>query len=238
MLYKSADISKTYHWYVKTLIGCSILTGVSFCLHCAGKITPTTWLILGNGRVGVGTDWTWIRHRIHATSGIPPGKWTLKLAKSWDYSGTGYYGEFSFFALLLVCWLSLFFFKNFLSYDRKMTSGDWFAVLVAFVLAIVTAFICHIFFDGTPRYFWPGLLKHIATVGFALVPTILIEKVRRSRRRQRESRELSIHCQSCLYDLSGNVNDVCSECGLQIPPKQWEFLRQCIEHDEPEKVTP
>jgi len=219
---------KAYRWYVKTLIGCSILTGLSFCVHCGGKITPTTWLIVGNGRIGVGSDWAWIRHRIHPTSGVPSGEWTLTWAKYWGYNGFGDYSEFSLFILLLACWLLHLLGKNLLSQNRQITSGDWWAVIIAVGLAMLIAFVCHVAFDGNPRFFSPQVLKHITTVGFAMVPAILIEKLRSIRHRQLEMRELSTLCHSCRYDLIGNVNNVCPECGLVITPQQWAVLTgQC-----------
>jgi len=115
--------SKAYRWYVKTLIGCSILTGLSFSVHCDGKITPTTWLIFGNGRIGVGTDWAWIRRRFHPTSGVPSGEWTVRWAKPWEDVGYGDYWEFSLFALLLALWLVRHVWKAQLKFVARFSSA-------------------------------------------------------------------------------------------------------------------
>lgn len=221
-------LSKAYRWYVKTLIGCSILTGLSFCVHCAGKITPTTWLIFGNGRIGVGTDWAWIRRRFHPTSGVPSGEWTVRWAKPWEDVGFGEYWEFSLFALLLAFWLVRCLWKNFIIHQRSICLGDFVAVF----LGIVITLFGHVVFDLTPSHFWPQQLNHITTIGFALVPAIFIEKIRSVRRQHLEMRESSTLCHSCQYDLIGNVNDVCPECGVRVSQRQWEMLQCKCDNDE------
>ena len=56
--------------------------------------------------------------------------------------------------------------------------------------------------------FWPILA--------ATIPTwIILHRLNRSRRIQRK-RELDGACQSCGYDLTGNVSRICPECGAAM----------------------